>query len=426
MKHMKKSIFMLTILSGMFVSSCIKDSHTNPHPGYLSNQVILEWNEIAYQAFGGEAYGHSVMASKINAMAHLAMHDALNAVDPVYSPYAFTGRDADANPIVAAASAAHTVLVSEIPEGTQFLDSALQQTLSAIDDGDAKNRGILLGKEAGQAIIDARENDGSAGDPFSPVPPSDVPGVYQAVPPFDFVFAPFWTDVKLFGLQSKDQFRSVLHPTLDSQEYAEAFNEIKEAGKLISGSRTADQTATAHFWYEFSEAGWNRVARVAAKHKKLGLWETARLFALVDMAMADAYIAGWDSKFYYNLWRPYTAIRNASSDGNGQTMDDLQWEPLMPTPPVQDYPSTHSALGNAAATVLANILGDHTPFSMNSPTALPGSKPRHFTSFKQAANENADSRVMAGIHFRFACDAGQVMGDKVGQWVVDHHLKPLK
>jgi hypothetical protein len=423
---MKKSIFMLTVLTGLFVASCIKDSHNSPHPGYLSNEVILEWNEIAYQAYGGEAYLNSVMASKINAMVHLAMHDALNAIDPMYSSYAFTGQDTDAHPIVAAASAAHTVLVHEIPDGIQFLDSALQQTLAVIADGDAKNRGIILGKDAGQAIISARENDGSAGDPFSPVPPSDVPGVYQAVPPFDFVFAPFWTDVKLFGLQSKDQFRSAMHPTLDSQEYAEAFNEIKEAGKLISGSRTADQTATAHFWYEFSEAGWNRVARVAAEKKKLGLWETARLFALVDMAMADAYVAGWDSKFHYDLWRPYTAIRNASSDGNGQTMEDLQWEPLMPTPPVQDYPSTHSALGNAAATVLASIMGDHTPFSMSSPTALPESKPRHFTGFKQAANENADSRVMAGIHFRFACDAGQEMGDLVGQWVVDHHLKPLK
>ena len=423
---MKKSIFMLTILSGMFVASCIKGTYTNPHPGYLSNQVILEWNEVAYQAFGGEAYGHSVMASKINAMTHIAMHDALNAIDPVYSPYAFTGHDAGADPVVAAASAAHTVLVHEIPDGVQFLDSALQQSLSAIADGDAKNRGILLGKEAGQAIIDARENDGSAGNPFSPVPPSTDPGVYQAVPPFDFVYAPYWVDVKLFGMQSKDQFRSVPHPTLDSQEYTEAFNEIKEVGKLISDARTADQTATAHFWYEFSEAGWNRVARVAAKHKKLGLWETARLFSLGDRAMADAYIAGWDSKFHYNLWRPYTAIRNAASDGNDQTMGDLQWEPLMPTPPVQDYPSTHSALGHAAATVLENILGEHTPFSMDSPTALPGSNSRHFTSFKQAANENADSRVMAGIHFRFACDAGQEMGDKVGQWMVDNLLKPIK
>ncbi|MEL7588520.1 MAG: vanadium-dependent haloperoxidase [Prolixibacteraceae bacterium] len=423
---MKKSFFMLALLSGLFVVSCIKDSHPGPYPGYFSNQVVLEWNEIAYQAFGGEAYRHSVMASRINAMAQLAMHDVLNAIEPVYSSYAFTGHDANAHPVAAVASAAHTVLVHEIPDATHFLDSALQLTLTAIADGEAKNRGIVLGKEVGQAIIDIRGNDGSAGNPFSQLPPSTVPGVYQIVPPFDFIYAPFWTDVKPFGLQSNDQFRVAPHPELGSHEYVAAFNEVKETGRLTSNSRTDDQTATAHFWYEFSEAGWNRVARTAAKNKKLGLWETARLFALVDMAIADAYIAGWESKHFYNLWRPYTAIRNAASDTNDQTIGDQLWEPLMPTPPVQDYPSTHSALGNAAATVMAAILGEETSFSMRSPTALPGSNPRNFDGFKQAANENADSRVRAGIHFRFACDAGLELGDKVGRWMVDHYLKPLE
>ena len=128
--------------------------------------------------------------------------------------------------------------------------------------------------------------------------------------------------------------------------------------------------------------------------------ETARLFALVDMAMADAYIAGWDSKLHYNFWRPYTAIRNAGNDGNKLTTDDQQWQPEMPTPPIQDYPSTHSALGNAAASVLANELGDNTPFTMASPTAIPEGVTRSFSSLREASRENADSRVRAGIHFR--------------------------
>ncbi len=423
---MKKSYFMLTVLSGLFILSCIKDTHPEPYPGKLSNKVILEWNEIAYQAFGGETYRHSVMASRINAMTHLAMHDALNAIDPVYSSYAFTGKDSNAHPVAAAANAAYTVLVHEIPDGTQFLDSVLQITLATVPDGETKDRGIILGKKAGQAILDARENDGSDGSPFGQLPPSTVPGVYQIVPPFDFIYSPFWVDVKPFGLQSNNQFRPGPYPALGSAGYTAAFNEVKETGKLISDSRTEDQTATAHFWYEFSEAGWNRVARVAAEKEKLGLWETARLFALLDMTIADAYIAGWESKSYYNLWRPYTAIRSAKSDANDQTSEDNLWEPLMATPPVQDYPSTHSALGNASATVLANILGDQTSFSMSSPTALPGSTARNFDGFKQAANENADSRVRAGIHFRFACDAGQELGDKVGQWMLDNYLKPLK
>ncbi len=423
---MKKITIMLGVVSCLITSSCSEEQNNRPDLDTLPNDVVIVWNEVAYEAFGGKAYLHSLMASRINAMTHLAMHDALNAIEPEYETYAFIGRDAEANPIAAAASAAHTVLVHEIPDKIPFLDSALQQSLSTIGEGDAKNRGIQLGKEAGQAILEERANDGSAGDPFSPVAPSDVAGVYQAVPPFEIVFAPYWVDVKPFGLQSKDQFRSAPHPSLDSEEYAAAFNEVKEVGKLNSHARTEDQLAYTHFWYEFSEAGWNRVARTVAIDKKLGLLETARLFALVDIALADAYIAGWDSKFHYNFWRPYTAIHRAQQDGNAQTTEDLQWEPTLPTPPVQDYPSTHSALGNAAATVLANLLGDQTAFAMTSPSALPGSGERSFTSFKQAADENADSRVKAGIHFRFACEAGQAMGDQVGQWVVDDQLKPLR
>ena len=168
------------------------------------------------------------------------------------------------------------------------------------------------------------------------------------------------------------------------------------------------------------------MTRLVAASKKLDLLKTARLFALVDMSMADAYIAGWDSKFHHNLWRPYTAIRNAHIDGNEQTEADLLWEPQMPTPPVQDYPSTHSALGSAAARILATIVGEHTTFSMRSPTALPGKEERSFSGFKEAAQENADSRVTAGIHFRFACEAGQDLGEHVGNWIANNQLKPLK
>ena len=419
-------IIILVVGTCLTAISCSNELFPGPETENQPNDVILNWNQVAYQAFGGEAYLHSLMASRINAMTHIAMHDALNAIHPAYTKYALTETDPGANPIAAAATAAHTVLLHEIPEKKTFLDSALQQSLSAISEADAKSRGLVLGKAAGQAIINVRANDGAVADPIEPVPPSFIPGVYQVVPPFDFVFAPFWRDLKPFGLLSKDQFRSVPHPSINSAEYAVALNEVKEFGSINSQNRTPDQTAYTHFWYEFSEAGWNRVTRVVTENKKLNLWETARLFALVDMAMADAYIAGWDSKFHYNFWRPYTAIRNAHLDNNALTTEDAGWEPEMNTPPVQDYPSTHSALGNAAATVLASILGDNTSFTMSSPTALPGNGERSFNGFMQAADENADSRVKAGIHFRFACEAGQEMGDKIGQWVVDHHLKPLK
>jgi hypothetical protein len=143
------------------------------------------------------------------------------------------------------------------------------------------------------------------------------------------------------------------------------------------------------------------------------------------MAIADAYTAGWDSKVYYNFWRPYTAIRKAAMDENHKTSPEENWEPQEPTPPVHDYPSTHSALGNAAATVLASLLGDSTGFTMSSPTAVPAGSTRTFNSFSEAAIENANSRVMAGIHFRFSCEAGLELGKKIGKWTIENHLKPL-
>jgi hypothetical protein len=425
MKHLRKTWLMLGILTSLFTVSCSRNHYPADSIKNLPNDVVLKWNEVAYEGFGGFTYQHSLMASRVNAMVHIAMHDALNAVYPQYAKYAFTGKDSGANPIAAAASAAHAVLLHEIPGRKSFLDSALQQSLSTIAEGNAKDRGIKLGKEAAQAIITARSGDGSEGNPLAPVPVTDIPGRYQTVPPFDFCFAPFWENVKLFSLQRKDQFRSVPPPSLNSATYATAFNEVKETGKLNSATRTADQTAYAKYWYEFSEAGWNRVARTVAINKKLNLLETARLFALVDIALADAYTAGWDSKAHYNFWRPYTAIRHAAADGNDQTMEDAQWQPEQPTPPVQDYPSTHSALGNAAATVLAKVLGDNTTFTMTSPTAFPVGSTRTFNSFSQAAKENADSRVKAGIHFRFACEAGLELGNKIGSWTVDNFCNPL-
>lgn len=419
-----KMILFVAAFCSLLAGSCSKKER-HELAKKLPNTVVLVWNENAYLAFGGTTIQHSLMAARINAMMHIAMHDAVNAVYPFYAAYKFTGKDKDADPIAAAASAAHGVLVNVLPESKHFLDSCLAESLAEVKNGEKKNRGIELGKLAAQAILQDRANDGSGQNPIVQIPVSNVPGVYNVVPPFDFQFAPFWEDVKLFSLQSKDQFRPAPQPALNSEEYAAAFNEVKKYGALHSTFRTKNQTDYAKFWYEFSEAGWNRIARVVTHDQELNLFEAARLFALVDMAMADAYTAGWDAKNHYNFWRPYTAIRNAANDGNDNTVADPTYEPLMPTPPVQDYPSTHSALGNAAATVLAKLLGDNTSFVFNSPTSFPAFSMRGYTSFSKAAQENADSRVRAGIHFRFACNAGLDLGGKIGKWTVDNYLRKL-
>ena len=212
-------------------------------------------------------------------------------------------------------------------------------------------------------------------------------------------------------------------PALTSKDYVEDFNEVKRIGAKESSSRTAEQTFIAKFWYEFSEIGWNRVTVTAVRDANLDLVTTARLFALVNMGLADSYTAGWDSKFHHNFWRPYTAIRAASRDNNDQTSEDAAWEPLMNTPPVHDYPSTHSVLGSAAATILAGTIGDRS-FTMTSTSAEPANATRTLKSFTYAAIENGDSRVFAGIHFRFSCESGLSLGRDIGDWILNTSLKP--
>jgi hypothetical protein len=422
---MKQILVIITLsLMSAWQIACKDKEPVNDLEQY-TNQIVLDWNLAAYEAMGGVSYQHSLLAARINAMTHIAMHDALNAVAPRYQTYAFHQKNSEADPIAAAATAAYEVLVNQLPAAKLMLDSCLAVSLAIVPAGSAKTQGIEVGKKAAAAILELRQTDGAFQDPISIPAGTGQPGEYQAVPPFDFVFAPFWKTMQPFALQKPEQFRITPPPALTSRTYAEALNEVKRIGRKDSQYRSAEQTAIAMFWYEFSEAGWNRVARVAAADKKLGLLATARLFALVDMALADAYTAGWDSKFYHNFWRPFTAIRSAEFDGNAGTEADPTWEPLLPTPPAQDYPSTHSALGSAAAIVLTAILGENTGFTMTSPTAqVPGST-RSFNNFLQAADENAESRVLAGIHFRFACEKGLALGKDVGKWTLENHLKPL-
>jgi hypothetical protein len=392
----------------------------------LSNQVILDWNLAALDAEGGVTYGNPLVSSRTDAMMHIAMHDALNAIIPLYEQYTYDNEVTGADPILAAAQAAHTVLVSIHPDAKSMLDNLLAIYLSATPNGTAKQLAIDVGTEAANAILTLRQNDGASQNPVGDIAVSSIPGVYNTVPPFTFVFGEFWKNMEPFSLQSVSQFRSDPPPALTSMEYAKDFNEIKAIGGVTSTTRTEDQSFYAQFWYEFVEIGWNRIARILTTEKEMPLLATARLFALMNMAITDSYTAGWDSKYFYNFWRPYTAIHAADVDGNDRTTADDTWVSFLPTPPVPDYPSTHSTGGNAAATVIALLTKGNTSFTMTSSTAVPAGSTRSLNNVKLAADENAHSRVIAGIHFGFACEAGQEMGDQIGKWTVKNHLELRK
>jgi membrane-associated phospholipid phosphatase len=224
-----------------------------------------------------------------------------------------------------------------------------------------------------------------------------------------------WVSLKPFVLSSSAQFRCPEPPAVNSPRALADIEEVKAIGGSKSVTRTAEQSEIGRFWYESSPRGWNRIAREVAAARQFDVWENARLFALVNLAMADGYIAGFESKYYYNYWRPVTAIRERG---------DSEWLSYLWTPPVPDYPSNHTVEGAAAATVMARFFNtDLISFSMTSGAPYPGIT-RKFWSFSEAARENGASRVLCGIHFSTAVNAGYIQGERIGEWAFEHALRP--
>ena len=413
-----------------------------------SADQVTAWNELGAQA--AVAAGQSIPVSRTLAMAQIAVHDALNAIDPRYEPYAFRGTYPGASADAAIATAAHHTLVFAIATGVtipgfgslaaqaaavSLLDQKYAEALAAIPDGPSKNDGIAAGAAAAAAIISLRRFDGATD--VVPYTPGTAPGQWQPTPnpvPFDPPAArdllpavlPGWGDVTPFALKTSAQFEPQGPPRLERRQYAADYNEVKDIGDKLSPFRTADQTAIARFWFEGSPSGWSRIARVVAEARRLDAWQRARLLALVDLAMADGFIGGFEAKYDFNFWRPVTAIRAGDTDGNDDTVADPGWMSLLNTPAIPDYPSTHSVLGGAAAEVLRRFFhDDDVPFTTTSGAPFAGIT-RSFDSFSQAARENGESRIYAGIHFRAAVEDGIRQGRRIGAYAFTHALRPLR
>jgi hypothetical protein len=405
---------------------------------FADSRVVTTWNEIAYEiAFDPNNPTQWFTAVRTFTLMHLAMHDALNAVAPFYDVYAFHDREDPqplqdpsalrerelrADPIVAAAQAAHDVLLSQIPGQQSRLDQALAEWLSPASDGRLKARGIEIGQRAAAAVLAKRNGDGW--DVQGSYEFRAGIGDYQTTPPWKgFVLQPGFAQARPFGLASPDRWRPAPQPAIDSQQYADAFNEVKTYGRIDSMRRTPDQTAYAVWWMEFELGLMNRLARTLVRQRQLPLWQTARLFALLHMSIADGGVATWDAKFHYNHWRPYTAIRRGADDGNPKTEADAQWEALRPAPPFPEYPSGHAMGCGMSFEIFTSTFGDGIAFTMESATAPPGMPTRSFKSFSHADAECSDSRVMLGFHYRYAVDAGRKLGHLVARDIVEHHLR---
>jgi len=364
---------------------------------------VTYWNTVAIEAFSPSQGTNPLMQSRTFAILHAAIHDAVNAIDrhfKSYTPGLAAAPRASVDAAVAAA--AREILVTSITDQTSVINAAYDRALATVPDGPAKTAGISTGRAAAMATLNRRNGDGHAEAAREYVPQSG-PGAYQFTAPFTFALLPGWGNVRPFVIDLEGH--SVEGPqALTSAEYVRDVEYLKAIGAKDSSTRTPEQTEIARFWYEDSPLGWNRVANAVIRQRKLDPWAAARAFALVNFAVADGYIAGFDAKYRFNFWRPVTAIRATS---------DPSWEPLMTTPPVPDYPSTHTVAGWAAAEVLIQLLGDKAEFTTTSLT-LPGVT-RHYSRISTAAEENGLSRIYAGIHFQHAVKDGKQQGRSIGR-----------
>ena len=433
------------LAAGMFLTSA-----TASHQASGANAVTA-WNANAGEASIAACFigGYGPQEARMYAMMHVAIHDALNGIDRRSHPYAASLNAPGASPEAAVAAAARDVLVPTlgslsfflpaecISAGIASVEADYAAALAAIPARPAKTQGVAVGQAAAAAILALRAADGYDTPLVDPdYHEGTAPGEYRYTPGTPFAFAPrLGEDLTPFVLKDGSQFRPGPPYSLTSHEYAADVNEIQRLGGddvVTPSDRTADQTEIALFWVESSPLGWNRIARTVADAEGIDLWESARLFGLLNMALTDGYVGTFETKYHYRFWRPVTAIRLADIDGNPATTADPTWTPLLENPPIPDYDSGHAVEGGAAAQVLKRFFRtDKMGFSACSYTLPAGqmcsdASPtlRHFTSFSQAADENAASRIYVGFHFRDAVETGTRHGARIADRAVNRFLRP--
>lgn len=389
----------------------------------LGADLAIDWSQTAYDIAYAEDQFLTFKGQRAIAMMHLAMHDALQAIDPVYHAFAYRAESPSADPIAAATTAAHEVLSASYPSAKARLDSLRDAWLGRAGESSARDRGMKLGSAAAQAIIELRTGDGY--DTPGSYEFGNGPGRYQTTPPHDgFVVQPGFGLARPFSFDDPTRFRPKPPPPLGSPDYASAFDEVRRQGDSSSTTRTADQTGYAVWWMEFAESSVGRLMRRLLEERDLDLWAANRALAHMYMALFDGYVVTWNAKYEYDHWRPYTAIRSAAGDGNPATDADPDWTSLVPAPPFPEYSSAHATGCAAAFQVMAATFGNETRFENTSLFAPPGMPTRTFPTFGAAAEECADSRVQLGWHFRYATRAGLAAGRRIARHVMETTLRP--
>jgi hypothetical protein len=396
--------------------------------GFLSSagsayaDAVTDWNAIAQPAIAAGRPGpHGVLDS---ALVQIAVHDAVQAIDKRFEPYHVEIKGAKGKRAAAAVAAAHGVLVGLYPAQAAALDAAYFDYLAS--NGLEGDPGLAVGQKAAAGILPLARR---APDP--PLPDftggTDA-GEWRPTPPaFAPMFAAYAATLDPFTLTSATRFRAVPPPALTGNHYRRDYNEVKRKGSLTGSTRTPAQTDLAHFYTDNFLAQWNRALRTLALQRIGRVGDSARLFALANLAMADAFITAWDSKLHYNLWRPSTAIQEGENDGNPNTVGDPTWQPLIANPPYPDYTSgANNLTGALTRTLVLFFRRDNIVFEVTSNAPLAIQKTRMYPRFSAAADDVVDARVYLGIHFRFADEAARAQGESVAEWVSNHFLLPVR
>jgi len=395
--------------------------------------VVFQWNQTIQDTIPG---GGGAGAPRFFALAHIAMFDAVNAIEREFKPYHVRVWPAFGSSEAAAAQAAHDVMVALNPAATATYDALLQQQIGSAPKG-VQRLGAAVGARVAAAVLAWRQNDGWIVPSFPAYAEPLLPGRWQPTPPANAPAA--FTQAgqaKPLAMVSSTHFLPVPPPILTSARYATDLNEVKAIGKSDSATRTAEQTTTARVWASIAASGsgtathyssiWNNVARDIARDRSLSLVETARLFVLMNVSIHDALQTTLTSKFIYGLWRPVTAIRQADTDLNPGTDADPTWSTLIPTPPYPSYAGNMATIGASAARVLALALRSND-VPVTTTWRQSGGQPdvvHHFATLWDVAQEQADSRIYGGIHYRFDNEAGQTAGRAVAEYVFANFMSP--
>jgi hypothetical protein len=416
-----------TLLTASTEATADNDQDRGVSSSHQPVNPVVQWNKnLLLLVRTPGAQSPTVHATRSFAIMHAAIYDAVNAIDKSHKPYLIRvpSPRRDASLEAAADAAAHEVLVALYPAFKTSLDAEFLQSLAQIRNGEEKTKGISIGQTVADGILALRSTDGANSAPI-PYVFGNAPGDYQSTPQ-NFPKQPqftHWSHVTPFALEHANQFRVGPPPALTSDRYSGAFDQIKSLGILDSTTATSDQTLIGRFWNGAIQNYWNEITQTASVTHQMTTAESARLFALVNLSLADSVIAFYDSKYTYNFWRPVTAIRAADTDNNPETLVDATWLPEggKNTAPDPSYPGAHATISAAAAEILESFFKTDD-FDFNVTSEVMAWVERSFTSFSAAFQEASFSRVLAGQHFSSDEMAGGQLGREVADFVLDNFL----